>query len=122
MNTTDRSVGSIDYALRRRFDFATLSSQREVVETQSSEKALKLFDAVQTFIEKNHESELDIEDLKIGHSYFLVGKNDNGAKIEIKWKYEILPLIREYYKDGIITKDIPQENRSIDTFISFVNE
>lgn len=122
MNTTDRSVGSIDYALRRRFDFATLSSQREVVETLSSEKALKLFDAVQTFIEKNHENELDIEDLKIGHSYFLVGKNDNGAKLEIKWKYEILPLLREYYKDGIITKDIPQENRSIDTFISFVNE
>lgn len=122
MNTTDRSVGSVDYALRRRFDFATITSRRDVVESISSSKSLKLFDAVQKFIEKNHENELDIEDLSVGHSYFLVGKNDNGAKLEMKWKYEILPLLREYYKDGIITKDIPKDSRTIETFENFVNE
>ena len=32
MNTTDRSVGNIDYAVRRRFAFVTLESKEEVIE------------------------------------------------------------------------------------------
>lgn len=122
MNTTDRSVGSVDYAIRRRFAFVTLKSDPNIVETKSSKKALDLFNAVQTFINNNRESELDIADLQIGHSYFLVNKNDKGEELEQRWKYEILPLLREYYKDGIILKDIPEDCRTIETFENFVNE
>ena len=83
---------------------------------------LDLYNDVQKFIENNKDSEFDIEDLRIGHSYFLVDKNDNGAQLEQRWKYEILPLLREYYKDGIITKDIPESSRTINAFRSYVNE
>ena len=122
MNTTDRSVGSIDYAIRRRFAFVTLEADKNIVESNSSKLALDLYNDVQKFIEDNKDSEFDIEDLRIGHSYFLVDKNDNGAQLEQRWKYEILPLLREYYKDGIITKDIPESSRTINTFRSYVNE
>lgn len=122
MNTTDRSVGTVDYAIRRRFAFVTLKSDSSIVETKSSKMALDLFNAVQIYIEDNKEPELDIADLKIGHSYFLVDKNDNGDELEQRWKYEILPLLREYYKDGIILKDIPENCRSIEAFKSFVHE
>lgn len=49
MNTTDRSTGSIDYAVRRRFAFITLKTSREKVEASIEDeklraKALALFD------------------------------------------------------------------------------
>ncbi|MBR4265266.1 MAG: AAA family ATPase, partial [Bacteroidales bacterium] len=53
MNTTDRSVGNIDYAVRRRFAFVTLESKREIVEQYSTVKAVNRVDAVKTFIENN---------------------------------------------------------------------
>jgi len=52
MNTTDRSVGGIDYAVRRRFAFYTISSQWSVVdsyygnEKEEKQKAQVLFNAV----------------------------------------------------------------------------
>lgn len=122
MNTTDRSIGNIDYAIRRRFDFITLESDKTIVESNSSKKALILFNSVQKFIENNKETEFDIADLRIGHSYFLVDKKDTGDELEQRWKYEILPLLRDYYKDGIITKDIPENCRAIEAFENFVNE
>lgn len=116
MNTTDRSVGNIDYAVRRRFSFVTLEADRNVVlsenEGNEDSMAVKLFDSVKRFIELN-KVDMDIEDLMIGHSYFLA-KSDE--KLVIKWKYDILPLLREYYKDGILKKDV-DKNISIDIFI-----
>lgn len=116
MNTTDRSVGNIDYAVRRRFAFVTLESKREVVleKNNNDEKALAvhLFDTVKTFLEKN-KTDMDIEDLMVGHSYFLAEDED---ELELKWKYEILPLLREYYKDGIIKTDV-KKDCTIDDFI-----
>lgn len=93
-----------------------------MLKQRAQKKALDLFNAVQTFINNNRESELDIAGLQIGHSYFLVNKNDKGDELEQRWKYEILPLWREYYKDGIIIKDIPEDCRTIETFENFVNE
>ena len=42
---------------------------------------------------------MDIEDLMVGHSYFMVDDEDS---LNMKWQYEILPLLMEYHKDGII--------------------
>ncbi len=93
MNTTDRSVGSIDYAVRRRFSFVTLEANRSKIE---DENAKKLFDSVKHFLNKS-KYDMDIEDLMVGHSYFM-----DAANLQMKWQYEILPLLMEYHKDGII--------------------
>ncbi|MBO7480730.1 MAG: AAA family ATPase [Bacteroidales bacterium] len=117
MNTTDRSVGNIDYAVRRRFAFVTLKSKREIVEDKWGTddcNAVKLFDAVKSFIEKK-KYDMDIEDLMVGHSYFMA--NDD-SELELKWKYEILPLLNEYIKDGILKGDAIKTDKTIDNFIS----
>lgn len=113
MNTTDRSVGNIDYAVRRRFAFATLQSQRDLVVTHSTEKAAVLFDAVKSFIEKN-KTEMDFEDLMVGHSYFFAKDDD---ELALRWQYEILPLLNEYIKDDILRADRLESNMSVDAFI-----
>ena len=113
MNTTDRSVGNIDYAVRRRFAFATLKADRELVERNSIPEAVALFDAVESFIKK-HKIDMDFEDLMVGHSYFFA--NDEN-ELELKWQYEILPLLNEYIKDGIVNAKIIKSDMSIADFI-----
>ncbi len=102
MNTTDRSVGNIDYAVRRRFAFVTLKSDAEVIkqykfENGTRDLAMQMFDAVRKFLEKN-KFDMDIDDLMVGHSYFC---SKTEADLRMRWTYEIYPLLCEYYKDGI---------------------
>lgn len=106
MNTTDRSIGYIDYALRRRFAFITITSDREKIESFYNEKnsdckdkALKLFSDVEKIIENNLNEEFEIDDIMIGHSYFMA---ENEEELKRKLEYEIKPLLFEYYKDGIL--------------------
>ena len=109
MNTTDRSVGAIDYAVRRRFAFITLKSEKSAIEkfydnvpggtdAVLKNKALELFSSVKRFIEENKIEE-DFDDLMPGHSYFMA-KSD--AELEQKFTYEVLPLLYEYHKDGLL--------------------
>lgn len=105
MNTTDRSVGGIDYAVRRRFAFYTVLSQWNVVDTfyggneEAKLNAKNLFDAVKKYLEQN-KMDMDIDDLMVGHSYFMAANDE----LPLKWEYEIFPLLDEYYKDGICSK------------------
>ena len=102
MNTTDRSVGSIDYAVRRRFAFVTLKANKQILVDKYGEvsKQVKLFDYVYIFLndDKKH-PDMDIDDLMVGHSYFMA---DDDKELKLKLEYEIIPLIREYNKDCII--------------------
>lgn len=116
MNTTDRSVGHIDYAIRRRFAFYTLTANIDAIHSYYDDKtieggtkkiALDLFDIIYSFVNKHKSPEFDIDDLMIGHSYFMA--KDKGS-LEMKLKYEIIPLIKEYEKDGIIM--LTQEERN----------
>ena len=104
MNTTDRSTGTIDYALRRRFAFVTLESDRSVIEKHYSEptlknQALELFKNIKKFIEEKQCGDLGIDDLMVGHSYFMSASEE---ELKDKMKYEVLPLIAEYINDGIL--------------------
>ena len=118
MNTTDRSVGSIDYALRRRFAFWTLKSNKEVIEGQDVDfnvksKALSLFDKVEGFLKANP-SDMKMDDLMPGHSYFLA---KSLAELESKVKYELIPLVEEYAKDGIIEVSNEKLNQAFEEWI-----
>lgn len=122
MNTTDRSVGGLDYALRRRFAFYTIKSDRKIVE-QYGKTAVDLFDAVYNFI-KDNSLEKGTDDLMVGHSYFKIDNTDeeNGDELEQRWEYEIKPLLMEYYKDGIIQENVGPEVSSIEKFIKTYKE
>ena len=111
MNTSDRSVGHIDYAIRRRFAFIDILPK--VLEGDKFE--LELFKQVsalfiQNFDEylQNNTVELKLsehlseefrpEDVWLGHSYFIKGEGD----FMLRKKYEIVPILKEYVKDGIL--------------------
>ena len=116
MNTTDRSTGTIDYAVRRRFAFVTLESKADVIEnwcnahsvpSDVKKAALALFTQINglgktdnsSFIAKHKASDFELEDLKVGHSYFMA---KDMASFKLKMRYEVVPLIKEYIKDGIL--------------------
>ena len=107
MNTTDRSTGTIDYALRRRFAFITLPSKEEVLyeikDIQTRELAKQKFQEVQEFIRNNKMADYEIDDLMVGHSYFMA---ESLHDLKIKLKYEVLPLLKEYMKDGIVRNNV----------------
>ena len=113
MNTADRSVGNIDYAIRRRFAFVTLFSDKTVVENYYDDDNLRnyaigLFEKVEALFNKENLSpDYKKDDIMIGHSYFLATNNEN---LKIKLEYEIKPILLEYVKDGIfIADDIEQK-------------
>lgn len=110
MNTADRSVGHLDYALRRRFAFYDVLPK--VVKDDSFEQPLfeivsKLFvkeikDKVDELIASEHlglEFQDRPQDIWLGHSYFFK-KEDVDFTLRIK--YEIVPILLEYIKDGIL--------------------
>ena len=116
MNTTDRSTGTIDYAVRRRFAFVTLESRADVIENWCNSQsiasdvkktALALFAQINgssindnsSFIAKHKASDFELEDLKVGHSYFMA---KDMASLKLKMRYEVVPLIKEYIRDGIL--------------------
>ena len=47
----------------------------------------------------NTPNSIKINDVLIGHSYFLA---DDDAKLEMKLLYEIKPILKEYLKDGVL--------------------
>jgi 5-methylcytosine-specific restriction enzyme B len=117
MNNADRSVGHIDYAIRRRFAFVDVLPSPNPVHILAS----PLFKKVSELFIKNYDnidwsnpiversdylaSDFRPEDVWIGHSYFISTKdNDDEARAEMNLKrdYEIIPLLKEYLKDGIL--------------------
>lgn len=106
MNTTDRSTGSIDYAVRRRFAFITLKSNKKVIEDfykddeETKAKAVEYFNKVDKFIRDNKFGDADFDDLMVGHSYFMA---KDILSLEDKMKYEVKPLLLEYLNDGLLT-------------------
>ncbi len=126
MNTADRSVGHIDYAIRRRFAFVDVLPEIEPVHPLVE----NLFKSVsELFIDKldeydpNNEikpaketlaSDFRPEDVWIGHSYFICKKENGTINLEDemakpilinKMKYEVLPILKEYLKDGILLEN-----------------
>lgn len=121
MNTTDRSTGALDYALRRRFVFVTLSSNLDVIvqyydkigNKELKDKAIALFKDIKKFIEnpKHLCGDFEVDDLMVGHSYFMADDEDT---LRDKVEYEIVPLIAEYINDGILNVRKEEKKRAFD--------
>lgn len=125
MNTTDRSTGTLDYALRRRFAFVTLKSDPNVI-VKHYEKlgnddlkaiAIDLFNNIKAFITnpKHLCGDLGIDDLMVGHSYFMASSKE---ELQCKVEFEIIPLIAEYINDGILTVNDQEKDKAFDAWAS----
>ena len=97
MNTADRSVGHIDYAIRRRFAFVNVLPKDLTSELGNQFESV-LFAKVTNLFNTNLSSEFKKEDVQLGHSYFIT----EYTPIDIRWEYEIKPILLEYVKDGIL--------------------
>ena len=108
MNTADRSIAMVDYALRRRFSFISLSPKfNEKFKTHLSSSRFNN-DLCDKIIERLNELNQQIEsdnDLgvgyQVGHSFFCP---DGDEPYDIHWynkkiKYDIEPLLHEYWFD-----------------------
>ena len=111
MNTADRSVGHIDYAIRRRFAFVNILP-KDLTNELGDQFDSVLFAKVTDLFNTNLSPEFKKEDVQLGHSYFIT-KN---TPIDIRWEYEIKPILLEYVKDGIlIGQDIEEKINSLIT-------
>ena len=97
MNTADRSVGHIDYAIRRRFAFVNILP-KDLTNELGNNFAKSLFDSVANLFKDNLSPEFKKEDVQLGHSYFIT----KHTPINIRWEYEIKPILLEYVKDGVL--------------------
>lgn len=107
MNTADRSLAMLDYALRRRFAFFDLKPGlategfREYRDSLSNPK----FDALVQRVEQLNGAIADDESLGegflIGHSYFCNMEPDecDDAKLSAIVEYELIPMLKEYWFD-----------------------
>lgn len=106
MNTADRSIGSIDYAVRRRFAFYTVKANEDFIKDTYSKTVFKYIK--NEIIEKHLSEEYYIDDIMIGHSYFIFSDEAYSDEdlvykyMNLSLQYNIIPLLEEYYKDGIL--------------------
>jgi 5-methylcytosine-specific restriction protein B len=96
MNTTDRSLSQIDFALRRRFQFIPFA-------TKETEHVLERFldqhvpdmqwvSQLVSYVNKV----IDSPEHSIGHSYFMFSELDEASLRRI-WKFQILPYLEEVF-------------------------
>ncbi|MBM3298445.1 MAG: AAA family ATPase [Deltaproteobacteria bacterium] len=97
MNTADRSIASIDLAIRRRFSFINMMPDRDVIANQGIALATQFYDRLcDAFLEY---APSDALDLLPGHSYFLAKDEDELKK---RLRYELIPLLNEYLREGYL--------------------
>ncbi|MVX37188.1 AAA family ATPase, partial [Myroides sp. LoEW2-1] len=100
MNTADRSVGHIDYAIRRRFAFVDVLP-KDLSEEDNISFDAELFYSVEKLFDTNLSPEFEKKDVQLGHSYF-IDKSKDGGSMDIRLEYEIKPILLEYVKDGVL--------------------
>lgn len=92
MNSTDRSIALVDFALRRRFAFVEIEPNPDKLKDKNID-GLNLADLLRILNDRITEK-LD-RDHRIGHSYFL--EIDNKIDLWRVWFYEVVPLLVEYF-------------------------
>ncbi len=105
MNTADRSLALMDYALRRRFaffDFVPAFSSdgfKDYLTNKNSEKLEKLVNVVELLNNNISNDESLGDGFRIGHSYFCTDGEVTDTWLKSVVEYEVIPLIKEYWFD-----------------------
>jgi len=104
MNTADRSLAVVDFALRRRFAWITLRPHTITVDPATGkiffsdefENISRIFFRYATSEELN---------LQPGQSYF-IAENEEAWKHRLR--YEIVPLMKEYFNEGYLKNAVSE--------------
>lgn len=106
MNTADRSLAMIDYALRRRFSFYDMIpgfdtdgfvKYQNSLHSEMFNKVINQIKALNNTI--STDSSLG-KGFCIGHSYLYTSKNYSDEWLHCVVKYDILPMLNEYWFDN----------------------
>ena len=105
MNTADRSLAMIDYALRRRFSFYEFTpafSNHNFIEYSNELNSSKFSNLIKAVEEMNKEIMEDSslgDGFRVGHSYFCECEAVTDEWLLSVIEYELIPLIKEYWFD-----------------------
>lgn len=119
MNTADRSLAMIDYALRRRFSFYPMKPGfgSEGFKKYQAELANEKFDALIAKVKELNEAIVEDGSLgsgfEIGHSYFCNKMEATDEWLHAVVNYEIIPMLEEYWfdnKDNVSTWSVNLRN------------
>lgn len=101
MNTADRSLAVVDFALRRRFAWYTLRPH-EINAGKGMVFVKNIYNKfADIFFEFASDEELNLQP---GQSYFIVSKANKDEEMKERMIYELLPLIKEYLAEGYLLK------------------
>lgn len=111
MNDIDRSIESMDFAMRRRFTWKAIKPE----DTQSMLDTLECATMAKSVMARLNNEISKIEGLgpayQVGPSYFLK-LGDNGGNFEKLWDMNIEPLLREYSRGFRKSDEIMEKLRS----------
>ena len=114
MNTADRSLAMIDYALRRRFSFYDMKPEFASLKKQftrpNDDKVLNVIEAIES-LNKSISDSLG-EGFCIGHSYFCeLNSPVDSTKLNNIINFDIIPMLKEYWFDD--TETFEQESNKL---------
>lgn len=107
MNTADRSLAMIDYALRRRFSFFEMKPGfatdgfKKYQALLAHEKLDNIIEGIQTLNEAISKDDSLGNGFCIGHSYFCEQKIFSLEWLENVIEYDIEPMLKEYWFDDV---------------------
>lgn len=101
MNTADQSIAGMDYAVRRRFAFEYVPVNENPTLREGEVFQRKLYETVKNHILESVARGVRAEDIMPGTSFFIT-KGD--GHLQYKIRYELIPLLKEYAKNGLLAK------------------
>ena len=102
MNTADRSLAVVDFALRRRFTWLTLKPHKIEFDINAGKVFHEEeFNYISGIFEKYaNDNELNLQP---GHSYFITDSTSADELMKDRLRYELMPLIKEYLNEGYLS-------------------